>query len=401
MAQVPNELVQQILRYVNGPSDLANVVRVCRNFNALALPYLYENVVWTDPRQVARNLPFWVEHAELRSVVSSLTFSISYIETGLIMRHPGLDLGWNALVVRWYADEELYNIVVSSLASFSGLRQLRMTHSRLPDEIFAIIHDLPSLRELHVVGCVIPLSALSDSIPDYASLQITDLTLWGVYDTGPVLHPPPHPRSAPLHRFYSLMSCPTLRRLHLLIQRDSDLIEVLSVSARSRIASIRQLLPRISAGLEELTYAWQDSTMKQVTQTPALSLLQYLLQSCSRISKLTCLDGDPVWMPKEALPRLRTYRGPAAKGLARKLGNSPIVHLSIEYGLLREMESKDVSILPVVEELHAVQLPLRELSMSSLFWDDDLLYAVFQLFPGLYSLELRYTSGCPSEVRSS
>ncbi|EIN10260.1 hypothetical protein PUNSTDRAFT_142327, partial [Punctularia strigosozonata HHB-11173 SS5] len=440
MDRVPLEIVQQILQHVDGPSNLFKVVRVCRDFAALALPYLYEDVLWTDPQRLARSLPVWSEHVALRFFVRSLTFSISYIETGLIMRHPTLTLESDALVgtsgevmrigpglsvispirrmprgtlperhqstylrpVQLYADDALYGIALGTLTGLSGLRRLSMTHSRLPDEIFTIMHELPSLRELHVIGCIISLSALNDSLPDYTSLQITDLTLWGVYDTGPraIQFQPDwdHVRPAPLHRFYSLLSCPTLRRLRLLIQRDNDLIETLSVSATSPVAEIRQLLPRITADLEELTYAWQDSFMARETGAPFSSLLQYLLQSCPRISKLTSLDGDPMWMPEDALPRLRTYRGPAAKGLAMKLANSPIEHLVIESGTLLDPPSKNVSILSVLEELHPVQLPLRELSLSTLAWDVNLLYAVFALFPDLHSLELKYTIGCPSEI---
>ncbi|EIN10273.1 hypothetical protein PUNSTDRAFT_142337 [Punctularia strigosozonata HHB-11173 SS5] len=457
MDRVPIEILQQILRDVDGSSNLFSVVRVCRTFAAVGLPYLYEDLVWKNALQALNNLSFWSEHPQSQSWVHSLTVRrlnatnnaysppplTRFTQLGGCRIHPGSvvagpDSVWglgfatrlgvefplsrrpqeeHPLLLKFSSthpltilrtqhnrdavtEEERNNVALCSLVSFASLRRLTLTTSRLPARILAVIHEFPNLRELHIINCDVSLrSGDGEAILDHSGLQLTDLTLWGIHRMDVPFAADDHPARVPVYRFYSLMSCGTLRRLRLLIQDHPDLVDVLSETARSQIPADRQLLPRVSADLEELTYAWVSVLPVLMLHARKESLLRYLLQNCPRITDLSCLGTGFPWLPSNVLPNLRAFRGPMTKQFVSKLANSPVERITLEYGLLEE-PYRDVPAeqpIPVIQELHAAQLPLQELSMSVLHWDDDLIQGICSLFAGLHRLEVKYTRGCPSE----
>jgi hypothetical protein len=76
-------------------------------------------------------------------------------------------------------------------------------------------------------------------------------------------------------------------------------------------------------------------------------------------------------------------------------GNRPIAQLDI-----RDAGSKVSDFIDTLTQVGVGHSSLQELSVYVPQWDDEVLYAVTQLFPNLRKLDIRYGLGSPSEVRN-
>jgi len=139
--------------------------------------------------------------------------------------------------------------------------------------------------------------------------------------------------------------------------------------------------------------AWPSSP-PEAQQTYVAPFTEFLAM-CPSVLRLSIGTYMPEFiLPPRILPNLRTYKGPMST-VVTVTGNRPIRELNISDAGTKLSEWTDT-----LASLGKEHSSLEELVAYIPQWDDEILYAVTELFPNLHMLQLRYGHGGPSEVRT-
>jgi len=407
MSTLPNELWMTVFECVNSPSDLAKVLRTCRRFRDLSIRILHRRLIWNDPRHFARSLQFWASNPGMFTVPRSLTVGISQVQVppihvdrldravavvgmnGMLWHVPvgGIVPPANMPVLNppsetmatrtkpaFVADSILYQAMKAHIANFTQLVDLTFKKALLPDNIYDIIHGLPSLRVLHIEYCTFDQATIAGAW-DHTTLPIMELSLLGLEG------------GALVTNALSLAKAHNLRVLR--FDMTACIFRLFTRMNPGGVHIVPRHLESINVRLPEKK-AWPSSPPEAQQQYIA-PLIEFLAM-CPSVVSLTITSYMPeFFFPPGILPNLRSYKGPMST-VVTITGHRPLTYIYIIDGGAKLSEWTDT--LTWLGRAHA---SLQELIAYVPSWDDEILYAVTQLFPNLRMLHIRYGLGSPSE----
>ncbi|KDQ53722.1 hypothetical protein JAAARDRAFT_80566 [Jaapia argillacea MUCL 33604] len=417
---VPIEIWRNIFQMLPR-SDLRNVLQANRQCHDIALPVLYRDIVWNDPVDLANHLPFWDSHSDKTEVPRSLVVAVSpprnwdadsgSCESSVVvgvdgptnsnlavdrtsLRSQNLDLSPHS-TSRYFRYEEpellaspyLYHRMCSIIPSFRGLDTLTFRNTVLPETFFSIVHNLPSLRTLHIQGVIFTMYA-APGTQNHRELPITELTLWGLSNRQ-------ERNETPL----LLATAANLRTLR--VDSTADVFTLYNrashTGARGNLVPavvVPNNLTNVYMRLPPLPY----DNLRAPAKAFVASYLEFLRRHGStlplqRLSTSGAIRSDP--LPDNYFPQLRSLRGHLDVVLPF-LGNAshrPLETLDISEGIKTAGSLTDV--LGQVDGAHRI----KTLCLSLPSWDTEILHAVAQLFPGLRRLKITYDIGvAPSDL---
>lgn len=400
MSALPNELWMSVFEFLNSPADLARVLRASKRFRDLANRILHRQLIWTDPRHFAQGLHLWANNPGMVTVPRTLIIGITEaqihfaqvdrqehtvvvgmdgipdgelsISTGPLMIFDRLELQETepaSIITSFVACHELYQAMTTRIMTFSQLTKLTFRNAILPANIYEILHSIPSLRILHIEFCSFDTATIEGDW-DHTTLPLRELSILGLED----------------NRAINLTMAHDLRFL-----RFDSAAYVFKLFARpNKRRIIPESLESIELHLPEKKY-WPAS--QQEAQQRYIIPLVAFLAICPNVIHLSINNHSPEFtVPDHILPNLRSYKGPMST-VVTMAGNRAIDQLGIH-----DTGSKISDFIDTLTQVGEHHSSLQELSAHVLDWDDEVLYAVTQLFPNLRKLDIRYDVGSPTEV---
>lgn len=406
MSVLPNELWMSVFESLNNPSDLAKVLRTSKRFHDMAIRVLHRRLIWNDPRHFAESLNFWTNNAGTLNVPRILTVGISkmpppqaHVErldrvvavvalNGALTHMPVTGGAPPALFVPlipppdtpnttskpcFVAAADLYTAMTNLMVTFNQLSNLHFRNAILPINIYGIIHGLHSLRCLRIEFCSFEAGTV-DGPWDPATLPITELSLLGIESGNTNIR---------------ALSIAKARDLRILRFDASAFVAKLIVDAGGAFI-VPQNLEYVDVRLPDKKL-WPSSPHE--AQALYITPLTGFLSMCPNVVRLSIGAFMPEFILRDnVLPNLRRYKGPIST-VVTVAGRRPIYELNI-----CDAGSKISDLTDALTLLGNSHSTLEELSVYVPYWDDEILYAVTQLFPNLRKLHIRYALGSPSEV---
>jgi hypothetical protein len=400
MSTLPNELWMSVFESINNPSDLANVLRTCRRFRDLALRVLHHRLIWNDARHFAHTLQFWNNNPGMHVVPRSLTVGIStrqqlpthidrldrvvaVVGINGVPQPVGVMAGFSppteTMATRtkpaFVAAPDLYQVMTTRIMSFTQLAELFFKNAVLPDDIYNIIHGLPNLHVLHIEFCTFDQATIPGAW-DHSTLPITELSLLSLEGGSLVTNALP------------LATAHNLRILR--FDMTACIFRFFTRMNNGGLHIVPQSIETLDVRLPDKKN-WPSSP-QDVQQTYTTPLVEFLAM-CPNVERLSIGTYMAEFtLPSAILPNLRSYKGPMST-VVTVTGQRPITELYICDGGTKLADWTDT--LTTLGEKHS---SLEELCAYVPYWDDEILYAVTQLFPNLHKLHIRYGQGNLSEV---
>lgn len=407
MSTLPNELWMSVFESINSPSDLAKVLRTCRRFRDLAIRILHQRLIWNDPRHFVRTLQFWTNNPGMLAVPRSLTVGISKIQipptqvdrldrvvavvgingvlghvpvggvippANMLVLNPPMEAMATRTKPAFVAALDLYQAMTSCMVTFTQLTNLTFKNALLPDTIYNIIHGISTLRVLHIEFCTFDQATITGAW-NHTTLPVTELSLLSL-DGGT------HVTDA-----LALAKAHNLRVLR--FDTTACIFRFFTRPSNGGPHVVPRYLESIDVRLPEKK-SWPSSP-PEAQQSYIAPLIEFLAM-CPNAVRLTIGGYMPEFtFPARILPNLRSYKGPMSTVVA-VTGHRPITELNICDAGTKLSEWTDT-----LTSLGKEHSSLQELCAYVPYWDDEILYAVTQLFPNLHMLHIRYGLGCPSE----
>lgn len=275
---VPAEMWMAIFEELHVPADLYGVLLTCRKFHSYAIRALHRNVVWRSPTHVATNLPLWSAEPRMAADVKSLEIHIStlpefynarFVRLDGVMRHPvpgavnpphrieewplSKSLSYYRLLEKYiFATRNLYDSMTTRMFTFTFLKSLVFRNLLFTDDLFKLLHSLPSLRSLHIEMCLFP-GRSSCEPRDHSVLPITDLTLLNL-----------RRRIQHLHG-YDMHD--NIGHGHVMADMDDDITHVLRLALAHHLQTLR--IDSTADVLGRVYSYWDSATSTQAFRIPA------------------------------------------------------------------------------------------------------------------------------------
>jgi F-box-like len=408
ISTLPNELWMEVFESVNSPSDLAQVLRTCSRFRDLAIRILHRRLIWNDPRHFAQVLQFWTNNPGMVTVPRSLTVGISQVPVpplqverldravavvdigGALSQAPrnGIAPPANKPVLHapqdtmasrfkpfYLATQNLCQAMKSHMVTFTQLTDLSFGNALLPNDIYNIIHGLPSLRVLHIENCTFD-QATNPGTWDHTTLPITELSLLGLEG------------GAHVTDALCLAKAHNLRVLR--FDSSACVFRLFTRNNPYGQHIVPQHLESVDVRLPDKK-SWPPNP-SEAQQTYIAPLTEFLAM-CPNVVRLVIGSYMPEFIfPPKILPNLRSYTGPMSTVIT-VTGSRPIRELNIS-----DAGTKLSEWTGVLDVLGVAHPSLEELVANVPYWDDEILHAVTQLFRDLRLLRISYAPGNPSEL---
>jgi hypothetical protein len=408
-----------IFEAMGQPSDLLKVIKTCKHFYALAVRVLYRNIQWISPLPFASNACFWrKQNGAMADVPTSLVVGISHINLNSFARFDPssavveLDGSWNVTPshsnhgglnsmqqfqqhmyevagatssdyrrLSFFASKGLYDTLSQMISTFSMLQELVFHHAELPETIYPAIKSLPRLRHLAIQYCSLP---VVNSEPDatFADLPITSLTLWcSKADSD---------QSPTSNYVYALHLC-TARSLRTLK------VDWTAVTARFFALTTPHVQAVLPTHINDLTLRMPVSKLwpseGDASRAMLIVPLVAFLRNSPSITRFSAYNRLPsLELDSAILPNLNTYVGPLATVLT-VLKDRPVEHLEIS-----DIDKKLSDFIHILPEVAKIKPDLKTLCLVMREWDNEILYAIHQLFSDLRKIRIKYEDKYPSEV---
>jgi F-box-like len=438
LSQLPNELWIHVFEDnadILDPPDLSAIVRTCKTFRDLALRILYRRISWTDPFHLVHALDFWriMRAADPLSVQSpkSLLIGVSRMCVSSQANIVGLDGTafskaqsrqatfaessdmTSALVLRsgetaydfsidFFASAPLHHAMMTLASEFVNLEELVFTKVILPQSFHKFIHEFPRLNKLRLEICAIPATG---TVPNHATLPITELSLLSLYYAVDLAHPLfDHMTQRNPMEFFSLTSAQALSTLH--VDSTAPFFSVFGhdgsppVPVNLRHIFLHRPRPTRTDIFWRSTDPHSEGTRRDYDHSTIMLSMAGFLSLCPSIESVsTCYPFSETHFTAQLLtPRyfdntnLHHYSGPIASmnfnsfATARSLRAIDVVD---DRGLL----------LPMLPKFSSEFTNLRVLSVRvGVRWDNEIIYAICVLLPRLVRLKIVYSGKGPDDV---
>ncbi|OSD02569.1 hypothetical protein PYCCODRAFT_1410495 [Trametes coccinea BRFM310] len=200
--KVPVEIWLEIFEQIPTRADLHSVSIACKKFHGLTNRALHRDLVWVKPMHVYRSLPVWDANPGMDVAVRSLVLGVSTVPKRVYV--PIVDLDGNmtrasecassdaengsdidATLKHYKLDAEskggfasraLHDAMFTRITTFRNITCLTFTNMLVCDMHFALIHNLPLLRNLRLEFCLFQ-DKLGSKTFNHATLPITELTM--------------------------------------------------------------------------------------------------------------------------------------------------------------------------------------------------------------------------------
>ncbi|TCD71040.1 hypothetical protein EIP91_000539 [Steccherinum ochraceum] len=454
---VPNELWMDIFETMDVPQDLHAVVLSCKKFYVCGIRALLRNLIWSNPHDVATNLPIWsnnnADHllvADVRSLVLGVSgvpesCGVTFIdEDGRKRRgpiphalHPMMHLddqddhvdpvvAQSTLMrtLRYYqiadrhafAAQSLYTRMCQRMVTFVNLERLECRDLVFTDELFGVIHHLPALRQLHIELCLFPPRQAVQS-RDHSALPLTELKLLNL-----------RRRVTHVHEFAGnnggLMGIGYVPAADgqgfAIADLDDDLSHVLKLALAADLRSLH--IDSTADVLGRVFTVWDNSVPGYVYHLPPRLERLYISKKAYHRGQVQPQFAGEQFFPDRALyalfsrcPTLRTIslecqlpRHTAfpenclpnlrnVEGLAEAVmamgTNRPLEAVSLLWS--DNVLYGTLDSLGLIADGHGTKLKMLAVEIPK--WDEEVLHAVCSLFPELRRLKLTYWSHGPCE----
>jgi hypothetical protein len=328
--------------------------------------------------------PVHIDRLDRAVAVVALNGTLGRVPTGNIVPPPNMPVlnpPMETMATRtkpaYVAAPDLYAAMTSHIVTFSRLTDLCFKNALLPDGIYNIIHSLTSLRVLHIEFCTFSQGTIAGAW-DHTTLPITELSLRGL--DGGVL----------VSNALSLAKAHNLRVLR--FDTTACIFRFFTRTNPGVVHVVPQHLEFIDVRLPDKKCWPSDPTDAQQSY---IAPLTDFLAMCPSVVRLSIGSYMPEFvLPIGVLPNLRKYKGPMST-VVTVTGHRPITDINISDAGTKLSDWTDT--LTSLAKSHS---SLQELVAYVPTWDDEILYAVTQLFPNLHMLHIRYGAGNPSEVRN-
>ncbi|KAF5380004.1 hypothetical protein D9615_006254 [Tricholomella constricta] len=403
LRSLPREMWINVFESMESSSDLLKVVLTCKYFYSLAIRVLYRNIHWLGPFFYTQNVSFWKNHAP--SVVlapTSLTMAICLVNQMSYTRHDptvGIveeDGSWTVMPgahhstipppqstyrnphfskkLTFYASQVMYDAILKRVSSFTKLRELVFHLSELPDTIFSTIKLLPCLKNLSIQYCTLPAIDLEPD-PSFSELPLTELTLW--FNKG---EPDTVSKSNWVYTLY-LCTAKNLRTLRV----DWTSTTGRFLSQRNPIAPIAPLRTLTEVAIRfPPGKLWLSDEDEKAANDP---LTAFLLGSPS-IERFSCVNRRFQFrFPATVLSKLNFCCGGAAS-VVGLLNSRPVEHVQ-----LSDVERDLAGVVHTLQKIARLKPHLQTLSFSMHKWDEEILYALVDLFADVRKLRIKFTAG--------
>ncbi|KAL9713906.1 hypothetical protein Ac2012v2_003517 [Leucoagaricus gongylophorus] len=363
LQRIPADIWITIFEALDEPANLAQVVLTCRKFNQLGSKILLKHVLWTREDSTRRNLAHW------QSVHSSLLFLPRRLK--IDVSFDGLLFPQSVMLQSIHATSSpangLYDAVVQQMSKFTMLEEVILTRIHITPIICQLVASLPRLRFLEIKCCTfvnqdpLALSPLPET--DNAS-SITRLVL---RDNVPSREQPsPGIANRILHR----LAGPSLRSLTVTWCSSSSL---LFGTRRWKLPNLTQLELHVALLTRDLT----DSAVKFVNNCiadPKVSL---------RVNKHNVPDNQ-ILSTNVPMRGLRSFRGPLPVVGMFAGSSSEVEHVTV---------TESLEINHLLAGLERLSQNIRTLDLQLRRYDNEVLFAIHQLFPDVESVAIRFGKG--------
>ncbi|EKM82257.1 hypothetical protein AGABI1DRAFT_105546 [Agaricus bisporus var. burnettii JB137-S8] len=355
---IPADIWITIFECIEEPAHLAHVVLVCSKFKLLATKILLKNLVWTKDEPTRRNLADWDSlHSDLRCLPRRLKLGVSFEGITISGIEP----------VQLTALNALYNDVVQQISKFSMLEELVFSRTIISPVIYQLIASLPKLRILDFSSCTFlnqdPHGLVALPETEYTS-NITHLVLQN--------NTPPRDQTGgdisdhPLHRLVGH----SLRSLSITWSPTSSL---LFGTQRWRLPRLAELCLHVTL----LTRDLMDSAVEFVnncTAGPDVFL---------RVNKHNIPDNQ-ISSTNVPMPGLKSFWGPLPVVGMFAGASSEVEHVTV---------TESLEITHLLAGLERLSRNIRTLDLQLRKYDNEVLFAVRQLFPCIESVSVKFGKG--------
>ncbi|KXN84690.1 hypothetical protein AN958_12209 [Leucoagaricus sp. SymC.cos] len=359
---IPADIWITIFEVIDEPAHLVHVVLVCTKFRQLATKILLKHLLWTKEEPTRRNLADWESvHTDLLCLPRRLKLGISF--EGLSFTGPApLDL---------LPANKLYDAVIQQICRFNMLEEVTLTRTTVTPVIYQLVASLPKLRILEITSCTFvtqdPLGLTPLPEADITS-NITHLILQN--NTPSRDQPSTELADHPLHR----LAGPSLRCLTITWSPTSSL---LFGTQRWQLPNLSQLNLNVAL----LTRDMMDSAVEFVnncTAGPRVSL---------RVNKHNIPDNQ-ISSTSVPMHGLRAFWGPLPV-----VGMFAGSHCEVEHVTVTE----SLELTHLLAGLERLSKNIRTLDLQLRKYDNEVLFAIRQLFPDVESVAIRFGKGCLPE----
>jgi len=385
LQRIPADIWITIFEALDEPAHLAQVVLTCRKFNQLGSKILLRHVLWTKEDPTRRNLAHW------QSVHNNFLF---------LPRRLKIDLPFDGLLfpesMMFHVSDEillyrqprlwalqythatpspangLYGTVVQQISKFTMLEELILTRIPITPVVYQLVASLPKLQFLEIRCCIFvnqdPLALTPLPETNNAS-SITHLVLW---ENAPSREQPsPGIATHLLHR----LAGSSLRSLTITWCSSSSL---LFGTRRWRLPNLKQLELHVALLTRDLT----DSALEFVnncTADPRVSL---------RVNKYN-VAVPQISSTNVPMRGLRSFRGPLPVVAMFTGSSSKVEHVTV---------TESLEINHLLAGLERLSQNIRTLDLQLRKYDNEVLFAIHQLFPDVESVVIRFGKGALPKV---
>ncbi|THH21856.1 hypothetical protein EUX98_g8263 [Antrodiella citrinella] len=456
---VPNELWMDIFEAMDVPQDLHAVVLTCKKFYFCGIRALLRDLIWSNPKDVAANLPAWgnryarnenaVVEPLLATDVRSLclgvscvpdTFQVTFVdESG--QEHDGplhvidIDQDHDAppepaahltlkRSLRYYqlaerthfATISLYSQMCQRIVSFTNIEKLECKNLVFTDELFGVIHSLPALRKLYVELCLFP-PRQAIQARDHTLLPITELKLLNLRRRVTQGHEFAAGVNGALNGFAYI----TAANGHIaFVDLDDDLTHVLKLALASNLRKLH--IDSTADVLGRVFTVWDNTLPGYVYHVPQNLHSLHISKKAYHHGQVQPQFAGEQFFPDRALyalfsrcPTLQTisleYQLPRHTAfpddcLPHLRNAEGLAEAVIAMGKNRALQAisilwSDNILYGTLESLNQIALDhgprLKMLAVECPKWDEEVLHAVCILFPELRRLKLTFWAHGPRE----
>ncbi|KAJ3571460.1 hypothetical protein NP233_g3745 [Leucocoprinus birnbaumii] len=372
---IPADIWITIFEAIDDPAHLAQVVLTCRKFNQLGTKTLLKHLLWTKEDPTRRNLADWNSvHSDLFFLPRRLKLGISF--DGFLFSGPmALEVSCNSTAAEYHIlthaqfspANRLFDAVIQQISRFTMLEELILSRTNVTPIIYQLVASLPKLRLLDITACTfltqdpVGISPLPDT---EITSNITQLILQN--NTPSRDQPSPDIGDHPLHR----LAGPSLRSLTITWSPTSSL---LFGTQRWKLPNLLELNLHVAL----LTRDMMDSAVEFVhncTAGPRVSL---------RVNKHNVPDNQ-ISSTSVPMHGLKSFWGPLPVVGMFAGSSSEVEHVTV---------TESLEITHLLTGLERLSKNIRTLDLQLRKYDNEVLFAIRQLFPDVQSVAIRFGKG--------
>lgn len=355
---IPADIWITIFEAIDNPAHLAQVVLTCRKFNQLGTKILLKHLVWTKEDPTRRNLADW------SSVHSDLLFLPRRLKLGIPF--DGF-LFSGAMALAFSPANRLYDAVIQQISRFTMLEELFLARTHVTPIIYQLVASLPRLRLLDITACTFVHQDPSGLTPLPESENTSNITHLVLQNNTPSRdQASPDIGDHPLHR----LAGPSLRSLTITWSPTSSL---LFGTQRWQLPNLTELKLHVAL----LTRDMMDSAVEFVnncTAGPRVSL---------RVTKHNVPDNQ-ISSTSVPMHGLKSFWGPLPVVGMFAGSSSEVEHVTV---------TESLEITHLLAGLERLSKNIRTLDLQLRKYDNEVLFAIRQLFPDVESVAIRFGKG--------